>query len=1012
MNSGWKYFTFSEFHLNEYQKLDLIFKIQALNGIYFETEHLKSSSTHLIVAQPSLTPKYLTACAAGKWILKPQYIYDSFEAVTWLEESKYEWNAKSYIPNKNSSVKLYSAPKLCREKVHSQGAGIFKNWKVAILLLDNKKKKMYSRILKQGGAKIFKYKLPISSSDIIDNELTHVIIEKENEIYIKMFLEKNIVCITPEYIHNYLLTESKPNSQIFYMKNNELSIESFETYHINKLFIEEENSKKFKDKKLVPLIKKLKDSKHYNNYPNYHSLKNVKKSIFQKHHGSMKFFLKSKYFIKSMKNDPIHSHQINKPEICKTNYKNFKSMDVKNQKQTKLTSFLKYDKIFETEKLKIKEKNKFGNYAFSSKCFDHKKYNINNSISFNQIATKNSKSKIHKSIITSIEDFHSFSSSSSDFEDETFSLPHKKRKNFWKLYMKKAPDRIPLLYPYKIEKEINGETASKFQKGILQYFQAEKETSDLQTLSIFASSIKEEEYTEAIYFANCFLSSEKYPSYQILNAIMNEVLQKVENEHLANKVHLFLSDVLCLHPPNNINSRQYYMKALFYENENSPWNYLEKVICQSILITSKNFAEISQSIRNNQLLFTFILSVLEQDFENFLQSSPCPPVDIRMHSTCPMIVKVFWPRSEVGDINYNCNKLFSFLASLLSSRMCEKEKNVALLLLQRLITMVAECCQISQRNVTHEIIYYLGPKCDKYALSLIAACADAISTVNELKWFLTTLQPQWLKVKVCLFLLDDYFLMWGYQPGNDGISLSLRKIIRQYMFPVPASKLELEAYRSEISTKDIHVPSEDKKLLKQSKLSLLGIERINKENSKADKRVWQVNTTSAYSETEKKRETLENKNEESKNSQNSGEFAISNKMTLESKNQIQKFLLLLLNLLLAYIKMHHLNDIMKMLKEKTELQKQEFENINKLHNSIKRNNEKENFLQGHIPNILRTFLGQEPSINTVITICDDLYMALEFQNHQLNFEKYVKKICKEESNIPKDILFAIQLIKI
>ncbi|XP_067138301.1 SMC5-SMC6 complex localization factor protein 1-like isoform X2 [Centruroides vittatus] len=967
MSIRWKNFTFSEAYINEYQKLDLIYKIQTLHGIYYESEHLKSSVTHLIAVEPSLTPKYLSACAAGIWILKPQYVHDSFEAGIWLKEKKYEWNEKSYVENKNISLNLYSAPKLCRKAAQSQDAGMFNNWKVVILLSNNKKKKIYSRMLKQGGAKVFKYKQPITDMNSFTSELTHVILEKENECDVKEFLKSNILCVTPEYIHNYLLLEPKPDPWIFHIKNYESSLNYFNTYWNNKLSFEENNFKNCTDKKLVPLIEKLKNFEsftlccHHQKYP---SLKNISGGNFERYCKNNKF-AKSKYFTKSVKTNSSQIYPINRKKLCKIN---FKSLNMKKTTQTKMTKFLKYEKISETN---ISDDDKL----------------TENPVPSDRI-TKNV--KLRKSIITSLEDLNSASllSSSSDFEDETNSPSTLKnsRLNLWEFYLKQTPCTMPLIYPYKVSYILSEEIASK---GKLQYFQENEEESSLQIPSIFTSSIKEEEYAEAIYFANCLLSLETYPSYQVLNVIIIEILQKAEDPHLANKAYSFLCEVLCLHPPINKNSRQYYMKALFYENENSAWNSLEEVIDGSILTTTNDFAVIPQSVKNNQLLFNFILSVLEEDMQNFLKSSSCPPKDIRMHCTSPLIVNIFWPRAEVGAVNHNCNGLFSLLVKLLSSRMCEKEKNITLLLIQRLISLVAECCQISQRNINYEIICSLGPNCDKYALAISSSCADAISTVDELKSFLTTLQPDWLKVKVCLYLLDRYFLMWGYKPGNNGIQLSLRKIIRQYMFPTPAPVSELLTHQNEKFDDKIHIGIE-KKTLKQSKLLSPEITRINTEHLKAEKR--------------KNKKTYDF--DDDLNSYD--------KITFESKYQVHKFLLLLLNLILSYIKMNHLHEIMEMLRSKHGFQHSKLENLNEVNDSSTEKSEKQICLKGNIniPNILRTFLGQEPSVDTVIAISDDLYMANKFHNYQLKFEKSVKKMCTENSKLPKDILLALQLIEI
>lgn len=51
----------------------------------------KNECTHLIVGNPTRSEKFLSACAAGRWILTQSYVLDSGRQGRWLDEGSYEW---------------------------------------------------------------------------------------------------------------------------------------------------------------------------------------------------------------------------------------------------------------------------------------------------------------------------------------------------------------------------------------------------------------------------------------------------------------------------------------------------------------------------------------------------------------------------------------------------------------------------------------------------------------------------------------------------------------------------------------------------------------------------------------------------------------------------------------------------------------------------------------------------------------------------------------------------------
>jgi len=70
--------------------------------------------THIILPLLLRTKKYLCGCASGKWILKPEYLFESEKANEFLDEAQFEWN------NDETIGKIYCAsPKISRLRYKS-----------------------------------------------------------------------------------------------------------------------------------------------------------------------------------------------------------------------------------------------------------------------------------------------------------------------------------------------------------------------------------------------------------------------------------------------------------------------------------------------------------------------------------------------------------------------------------------------------------------------------------------------------------------------------------------------------------------------------------------------------------------------------------------------------------------------------------------------------------------------------------------------------------------------------
>ncbi|XP_062873924.1 SMC5-SMC6 complex localization factor protein 1 [Trichomycterus rosablanca] len=137
---------------DQQQKGELLRAIRQLQGLYIGGSVYKEKMTHLIVAKPLPSEKFLSACAAGKWIVSPQYVLDSAKQNTWLPEASYELNLTA---NLHTSV-IMNPLRDWREKV-AQGitSGAFQGWVVYLQTDDPVRRDMFKRILNAGSAVVY-----------------------------------------------------------------------------------------------------------------------------------------------------------------------------------------------------------------------------------------------------------------------------------------------------------------------------------------------------------------------------------------------------------------------------------------------------------------------------------------------------------------------------------------------------------------------------------------------------------------------------------------------------------------------------------------------------------------------------------------------------------------------------------------------------------------------------------------------------------------------------------------
>lgn len=145
------------------KKRVLVQRIRQLGGKYIGGSVYQQASTHLIIPQVLSSEKFLAACAAGKWVVTPEYVLDSFKNGSWLAEGPYEVSISTDATSSFYPVRQW------REKVASgRLGGAFQGWRVLLKVQEPARRAMFKRLLKAGKAQVYNCPPPSPAS------VTHV----------------------------------------------------------------------------------------------------------------------------------------------------------------------------------------------------------------------------------------------------------------------------------------------------------------------------------------------------------------------------------------------------------------------------------------------------------------------------------------------------------------------------------------------------------------------------------------------------------------------------------------------------------------------------------------------------------------------------------------------------------------------------------------------------------------------------------------------------------------------
>ena len=189
--------------------------------------------THLIVGQPTRSEKFLASMAAGKWILKTEYILESRAAGSFLEETPFEWaeGARTGASFKDDTERdLALAARRWRIAIADPHAtaiagGAFTGWRV-VLVCEQQKKDGFMRLLEAGGAQVLLASTPANLASLRiaplkEGAITHafvgVTLTADVHAVLRRIVPRKVPLLSHEYIADYLIRDPTPQPNASYI---------------------------------------------------------------------------------------------------------------------------------------------------------------------------------------------------------------------------------------------------------------------------------------------------------------------------------------------------------------------------------------------------------------------------------------------------------------------------------------------------------------------------------------------------------------------------------------------------------------------------------------------------------------------------------------------------------------------------------------------------------------------------------------------------------------------------
>jgi len=182
-------------------------------------------TTHLIVGTLGKTEKFLCGLAAGIPMVDVSYVKESQQAGCWIQEiEQFDIGREGHPLRMTAAASKLVVEDLPTRIARNRNGGVFKGWRVVVLIENTRQQEIYRRLLELGGARVERWTLQ-ALLDLRDSELslvTHVVTHPSMLVYdaFRKFLERNdktarVPVMAYIYVGDFLTKKVTPTVQHF-----------------------------------------------------------------------------------------------------------------------------------------------------------------------------------------------------------------------------------------------------------------------------------------------------------------------------------------------------------------------------------------------------------------------------------------------------------------------------------------------------------------------------------------------------------------------------------------------------------------------------------------------------------------------------------------------------------------------------------------------------------------------------------------------------------------------------
>ena len=202
--------------------------IRELGGVVKEGSAYDPKCTHVVMLGIMRSEKTLGALAAGRWLLKEEWVSASREAGVWVAEAPYEWHeegdASQPFGREGTDTLWMGAPRAHRLLREQRGKPTSLASHLYVLSLDKRLRPDHARlkrILKAGGGRIWSEEALPPQENGRDAE-TIVLVPNEATVddcaLMRDALERGVACVPPEYVIEQLTQRAPRGVDAFLMR--------------------------------------------------------------------------------------------------------------------------------------------------------------------------------------------------------------------------------------------------------------------------------------------------------------------------------------------------------------------------------------------------------------------------------------------------------------------------------------------------------------------------------------------------------------------------------------------------------------------------------------------------------------------------------------------------------------------------------------------------------------------------------------------------------------------------